>query len=86
MSLLFLGDPDFVAFLPVITIATEPVNDILFSGYYSFFPWFAFLLIGIFLGRLNLVDSPDKCVVLFFRSLAFFLLLEIVTFSVPELI
>jgi len=79
-----LGDPG----VPESWSAAGPfhllVDDFLVSGYYAAFPWFAFLLVGIWFGRPTVMSRPEIHGRIFFWSLVLFVAAQLLMVLGPQ--
>ena len=70
------GDPDISYIFNFKGILSKNLSDMLFSGYYSAFPWLSFLLLGIWFGKRQLMGNAISSRKIAIGALVVFLLSE----------
>lgn len=72
-----LGDPCFGELLFVPKPFLNAMDDLLLGGFYAAFPFFSFLLAGIWFGRPEVINRPNRHSLIFVAALIVFVTAEI---------
>ncbi len=78
-----LGDPGLPDGLATAGFLIPVVDDLLLGGYYGAFPWFAFLLVGVWFGRPAVMSRPEIHGRIFLVALFLFVGAELLMGWVP---
>lgn len=77
------GEPGIQGLIIAPGFLFRSIDDLLFSGYYSAFPWLVFLLIGIWLGKQEIMSSESSQQKILKWALATFVGTELLTRYAP---
>lgn len=80
------GTPALEEWITAPGLLTAIVDDLLFNGYYPVFPWMVFLLVGMWIGRIEIVSDAGLKRALFFWALAVMIISELATRYLPQLL
>lgn len=78
------GAPALEEWITAPGLLTAVVDDLLFNGYYSVFPWMLFLLVGMWIGRLEVISDTGLKRTLFFGALTVMIISELAARYLPS--